>query len=115
VCDVFYKPAIYYFIIIRCLNSEFLKNIPGLTVRVTVLEDGKKLKKKRTIDNIKVTTNPLFNQEIVLVLPQHVNLADMSIIVDLCKVKISSYEVSASVKEFSCSVDTISYINISIT
>jgi len=70
---------------------------------VTVLEDGKKLKKKRTIDNIKVTTNPLFNQEIVLVLPQHVNLADMSIIVDLCKVKISSYEVSASVKEFRCS------------
>ncbi|KAF6026109.1 Su(P) [Bugula neritina] len=83
----------FFFAKAKDLHIEDEIAVLGLTVRVTVLEDGKKLKKKRTIDNIKVTTNPLFNQEIVLVLPQHVNLADMSIVVDLCKVKISSYEV----------------------
>ena len=60
-------------------------------VKVTVLHQGRRIKKKRT-ENVRLSTCPSWNEAIALPLPVS-QLADISITVDVCKDRLSGSEV----------------------
>ena len=62
-------------------------------VKVTVLNQGQKYKKKKT-ENVKLSINPSFNQALTVQLTPQQHLQDLTFILDVCKVRLSSTEVS---------------------
>lgn len=82
------------------LPEWITSSVPGLMVKVTVLYQGTRYKKKKT-DNVKLCTNPSFSQALIVQLtPQH-NLHGLSFVIDVCKVRLSSTEVSRHVGYYS--------------
>lgn len=80
--DLHFKVALFYL---------YDLDVTGLMVKVTVLHQGRRIKKKRT-ENVKLSTNPSWNEAIVLNLTT-LQLSDISITVDVCKDRLSGSEV----------------------
>ena len=71
--------------------NHIITLVTGLIVKVTVLHQGRRIKKKRT-ENVRLSTCPSWNEAIALPLPAS-QLADISITVDVCKDRLSGSEV----------------------
>lgn len=66
----------------------------GLTVKVAVMNEGTKFKKKRT-GTTKVSISPLWNEAVLFIVP-NLLIKDLSLVVDVCKDRLSSTEVMHS-------------------
>jgi len=76
----------------RFISSEFYGYfLTGIMVKVTLLSQGRRIKKKRT-ENAKLSTCPSWNEPLVLPFPANA-LEELTIHLDVCKDRLSGSEV----------------------